>query len=385
MKFASLATMTLGTLTLSLALALPMTAAARTARSSTTTSAATSTTTNTPAIDLPASPASNLSASAGRRTSLNWDAFIDVEGRIWNKEATALLPDHGATLNDAALYLSKDFSRATAVVDLPFFSNYSGSNNFQFSGQKAQAYVQTSFGQQFGVRLGQYDSFFGIEANDSIARFFANNGLMKSLGVIPYTHTGVQGVMNADRFTIRGQIANPNSAGSIPPSTFPELGGQVRFDSGAAFGAFGFQYGRVRTDAPEKDKVLVEFMGGAAVEKITFGAQVDIKKSPLTPGADKTGLGIGVLGTYQHDADLGFGGRFDYLKDMGIVTSVPAGNGAGAANATAENALLLSFGPSYKLEQDLTVRGDFTLGSLKPQGGTDETVFGIGLSLVARL
>lgn len=355
----------------------------------------TTTTATTNSIDLPATPISNTSNVSGastRRSALNWDAFIDAQLLVTDKDYAA---NKGFTLNDAAIYLSKDFSRGTAVVDLPFFSaNGAGNggyanNVFSFATQKAQAYVHLNYG-QLGVRLGQYDSFFGLEANDSVARFFADQGLMKSSGLVPLTHTGAQIVFGADRLTIRGQVANANSAGSMQGGTDPEVGGQLRFDANNAFGAVGFEYGTYRVPGnpavqDQSTNLLIEVMGGVAVNRFNIGAQADFRKlagvSGLggAAGADKTALGIGVLGAFEVNSELSLGGRLDYLKDTNFLMSPFT-----SANTLVDSAFLLSVGPSFKLENDLTLRGDLSVAQAKVANADDRTLLGATLSLVAR-
>ena len=374
------------------------------AASSSTTATPTTTTATTSNVDVAAAPISNVGNAGNRRSPLNWDAFIDVKAVLPSKEAAL---DKGFSVNDAALYLAKDFSRASAVVDLPFSSTYNAGlgNGFSFAQQKAQAYVHMNFG-ALGVRLGQYDSFFGIEANDSLARFFANQGLLKGLGVTPMTHTGAQLVYSASRFTVRGQVANANSAGTLGSVTSgaggdPEVGAQVRFDGGNFFGAAGLEYGTYRTNASDKTNLLVEVMGGMAINKFNIGAQLDVRKfagasaGPVGANyaaADKTGFGLGLLGAYEFTDALNFGVRFDYLKDVNLalapmfagVFASTANAGAIASGTAVENAFLLSVGPSYKLDTDLTLRGDLSI--LNAKGiNSDDTIASLLVSVVARL
>jgi hypothetical protein len=351
----------------------------------------TTTTATTNSVDLPATPVANASNAGGRRSALNWDAFIDAQLLITDRDVA---PNKGFTLNDAAIYLAKDFSRGTAVVDLPFYSTSNTSNAFNFASQKAQAYVHLNYG-QLGFRLGQYDSFFGMEANDSVARFFADQGLLKSSGVVPLTHTGAQMVFSADRLTVRAQVANANSASAMQGGTDPEVGAQVRFDANNAFGAVGAQYGTYRTGpAPanqdNKTNLLVQLMGGMAIDKFNLGAELDMVKfagqSGVGPagGADKTGFGIGVLGAFEVSDMTSLGGRLEYLKDVSFARSAYFGGNVPTANVYYENAFLVSFGPSFKLENDLTLRGDVSVGQGKIASGPDATVLGATLSLVAR-
>ena len=358
------------------------------------TASPTTTTATVPNVDAAAAPIANVSNSGARRAPLNWDAFIDVKAVLPSKEDGVV--DRGFSVNDAALYLAKDFSNASAIVDLPFSSTYGsgGANGFAFAQTKAQAYVHMNFG-ALGVRVGQYDSFFGIEANDSIARFFANQGLLKGTGVTPLTHTGAQLVYSASRFTVRGQVANANGAGTMTDAD-PEVGVQARFDGGGFFAAVGGEYGTYRTNASDKTNYLFEVLGGMVVNKFTLGAQLDVRKfsgasasGPNTayPASDKTGFGLGLLGTYEFSDALALGARVDFVKDVNVALAIPPyAQSFNSANAAVDNAFLVSFGPSYKLDQDLTLRADLSIMNAKGANGAgDSTVVSALASIVARL
>jgi hypothetical protein len=71
---------------------------------------------------------------------------------------------------------------------------------------------------------------------------------------------------------------------------------------------------------------------------------------------------------------LALGGRFEYAKDF-----------LGMGGAAIETMFELSAGPSYKLDDGLLLRGDFSLANYKQAapGSTDQTIFGVSAGLVA--
>lgn len=311
-------------------------------------------------------PIAASSSAAELRSGLRFEAFFDIEARIPNKDNS--MPDRGVTLNDAALYLSKDISRATAFIDLPF--RYSTSdNNYAFAQETAQTYLRLNHGTVV-AKIGQYDTLYGLEQNDSRDRFFAEEGILKTT-LIPSTHTGVQVAFSKDNFILTGQIANPNGAGTMGDNN-PEFGGQFRLNMPKGYGAFGVAVGEDRNVATSKNMFLFDLIAGFEFDKFKLEGQFDHRKSA---GFDKTAVGFGLAGIYAHAPNLDLGLRLEHIKD------VPA-----AAGVVYDSLTQLSFGPSLKFMPDLVFRGDFFVTAIKPGNNvSDETIFGVNVSAVASL
>jgi hypothetical protein len=310
-----------------------------------------------------------------RTAVLNWDAFVDIEARVANKDT---LPDQGFTLNDASLGFSKEIGRANAVVELPFASDLSGtSNRFTFAENRAQAYLSLKFQQPFELRAGQYHTIFGLEPNDSRGRFFADPGVIKTY-LIPTTHTGVLATYKMGSASIRGQIVNPSSRGNMSQVS-PEFGLQGRMEFGrGGYGSLGASMNEAKANASNqntnKTNLLVDFVGGTTIDKLGLGGEIAIRKAS---GSDKTANAFGLFGVYQQTDLLGWGGRIGHIRDAFVVVS-------SGTSGTIESVLSFAFGPSYKLDPDLTLRGDFSLGTTKIAGGSDETLYGATISLLAQ-
>ncbi len=322
----------------------------------------------------PATSAAREGEFRNRSSSFNWDAFVDVEGRVANKDT---LQDQGFTLNDASLGFSKDFSRGFAVVELPFASDLSGgTNRFTFAENRAQAYLGVKY-QPIEFRIGQYHTIFGYETNDSRGRFIADAGAIKTY-LIPTTHTGVLATYRNGGITARGQFVNPSSRGTMTQVS-PEFGLQGRMDFGRAYGQVGFSLNEAKSNSTNqntnKTNMLVDLIVGGNMDKASFGGEIVIRKAS---GSDKTANAFGVFGVYQHTDALGLGGRIELIKDA-FVTLSPGTSG------TLESVFAFAAGPSYKLDSDLTVRGDFSLGTTKVAGGSNETLYGLTVSLLAQL
>lgn len=317
------------------------------------------------------------------RRGLRFEAFVDANARLTSKEDLfngAAVPERGFLINDAALYVSKEFGNNTAFIDLPFNSSNdragatsAPNSGFLFAVDKAQAYLAHDRG-SLVFKFGQYDTFYGVEANDSRDRFFTEEGLVKHY-ILPSTHTGVQGAFIVDnaqtKLTFRGQIANPNGQGLLGKDN-PEFGLQGRVDAGPIYGAFGLSIHESKTAATDKTGMLIDVMGGFAADKLRIEAEFDNKK---TPGVSKSTTAFLVLGSFAIDDTLGLGGRFEYAKDVAV-----------GANNGFETLMGFAFGPSYKMAEDLTLRGDVNFTSAKPVGGaSEESFFGVTFSAVATL
>ena len=278
-------------------------------------------------------------------------------------------PTRGFTLNDAALYLSKDFTHGvSAMIDLPFASGaFATSSNVNFADTRAQAYVQWMTG-QFQAKFGQYDSIFGYERNDSRDRFFADAGLIKSL-ILPQTYVGALGGFSAGDFTGRVQLSNARESGTMS-NTNPELGLQARFDGQPLFGAIGLTINDQK--GVDGSNMLIDFNVGVKMDRVMGALYFDDRK---IAGVDKHWDGFGALGSFDLSPDLGLGARVEYVSDVTDSTSGTA--------VPMKSIFSLSAGPSFRWLPDLTLRGDLDIASFSPVNGDSTTVFGAQASVVA--
>jgi hypothetical protein len=300
------------------------------------------------------------------RRGFHFEAFIDAELGIINKD---YYPTRGFTLNDAAIYLGKDFGRGlTAMVDLPFASvpqslvpgAATSTTSVAFGAARAQAYAQWVSGPWL-AKFGQFDTIYGYEKNHSRDRFFANAGIVKA-AIVPGTHLGAMGSYSMQQLTFRAMVADPHDVGTMANQN-PEVGVQARFDGTPAYAAAGFSIGDQK-NGPGSNQ-LIDVNAGMHMEKISGGAYFDDRK---TSGVDKHATGFGAQGVFESSPDLGIGARLEYATDL---------------DATIKNEFILSAGPSYRWMPDVTVRGDADIASLSPNVGDNVTIFGAQFSLVA--
>lgn len=126
--------------------------------------------------------------------------------------------------NEGAVYLGKKVGGAEVFVDLDLagpaksagagFQNTTTAEDWTVGGSKSQAYVAMSYDNGFAWRLGQFDSLFGFEGNDTHSIKFTEHGLLWA--AMPVTHVGLHGSYEmSDMFTIHGLIANPYDQGHM--------------------------------------------------------------------------------------------------------------------------------------------------------------------------
>jgi hypothetical protein len=299
--------------------------------------------------------------------------FIDAQGLLTNRKD---YQTRGFTLNDAALYISKDFSsELSAFVDLPFATpSGAHTNSVGFAEGKAQAYFLFTRA-DLTTHFGQFDTPFGFEKNDSKDRFFADAGAIKTY-IVPQTHTGVMTGYRVGNLTMSGLLANPHDQGTMA-DTNPEIGAQIKFDlpSQEAFVQFGLLMGEQDVPSSNKTNLLIELLGMKKWNAYNFAASYHNKK---TAGTDKTANVFGALGTFDMNPLWNWGARLEYMTDATLVV-------AGVNNLT-DHVMTLSVGPAYKLTNEVTLRGDLSMGNFDyPSPTEDVTVYGATISVLATL
>lgn len=276
-------------------------------------------------------------------------AFIDVLAILPNNDT---VPNRGFSLNEGALYFGKDFSRASAFVDLSFGPSVNLTDrSLVFSHESSQAHIQYQL-ESAVLTLGQYDSFFGVEAEDSRDRFFASQGSIATF-LHPSTHTGVMVKFKNGDLIGRVQMANPNGSPEVGPQN-PELGAQLRLERGAGYGALGLSVGE-ESEGIHRQSTLVDLMFGlvSGDGEFQFDFDVSLRKES---GVDRQVVGLGAYGNYLVNDSLTWGARFESLNNL---------QGIGRLGGFIERITELSVGPSYRLEPGLTFRGDLTYSSIK--------------------
>lgn len=109
----------------------------------------------------------------------------------------------GFAIYQGAVMLSDEIERAELLIDLPFRQrteveniNVNGvnardaKNSFDLAVKDAQAYVKYQMDTGLFWQIGQFDSSYGLEGNDTVDLIFPQFGILQDL--TPNTHTGIQ-------------------------------------------------------------------------------------------------------------------------------------------------------------------------------------------------
>jgi hypothetical protein len=280
--------------------------------------------------------------------------------------------ESGFALQDGALYLNYQKGPLSYLLDVPFrrFKNADAGNttdpnsssngNVVFGNDKAQAYLKYSSANNFEIVLGQFDTVFGVDVNDSKDRYFSKTGLVYDY-MLPVTHAGAMVSYNYNGAYARVLSANSNNKGS--------LGSSPTGDNNYEYAAvFGFSNERVRLQAGymarpinkasgsvDGNRNLMDATVGATVGKLSvdleYAVLADDSKNTLT-SADTTdkennGTGLLLLTSYSLDDTWSLGMRAERLA-----------NDPGQLGLSRQDAL--AFGVHYKWNSSLETRTEWT-------------------------
>ena len=113
----------------------------------------------------------------------------------------------------------------------------------------------------------------------------------------------------------------------------------------------------------------------------SWGLQLDSKK---TAGFKDSAFAATLLGTFQVNADLGLGARVEVMNNTAVLATATGG----ATVDEMKNGYGIAVGPSFKLDNNLTVRGDLNYTTMKfddQNNGNAKSYLGANLSIVATL
>lgn len=300
-----------------------------------------------------------------------------------NPSVTNANAESGFGLEDGALYGSYEKDRLTVVADLSFrrqkdvdidaaatTPNQSSNGNIALGVDKSQLFVKYRVSPVWSMTLGQFDTIYGVELNDSKDRFFGKTGLVYD-ATLPVTHTGVlvEAALNGSYAKILA--ANPNNRGSYGSSTArddkTEYGaavghandlwhGQVGYLSRSVLKASGSDFG---------SRTLLDVLFGMSLGSWAFDLEYnqtsDPRKDTLSTGdssdLEKPGQGFLALVSYKYGEDLVLALRAEQLKDDPSASSIDTVSSAG-----------LSVG--YRVAPELQLRSEYISYDYKNLTGT---------------
>lgn len=315
--------------------------------------------------------------------SLNIGGFVDAQAR-WQKISPTAQNTQvtGFILNDGALYVSKEVGSTRFMLDIPFAyddktisstdgtttvvgdSNPSQGNSFKIGKDNAQGYVAWNYRDGlFGFQLGQFDSPIGFEANDSIDIFFPDSGLLGTTGFVPTTHTGLMLMSTTKQpygsWTVKGLVANQAGKGKKGGDNF-ETAAQAKFEHQLFYAAFSYLYYKFANN--DFKHHMVDLTVGTTIKKVKVDGELTMGKdgralatptSGTTGTADKWGQGYQLTATMDATDKVAVGVRGDYTRKMPNLFK----------------AMQVSFGPTYKINDAMTLKADYSYRSVEATDG----------------
>ena len=271
-------------------------------------------------------------------------------------------------VNDGALYLGKSLGAGEVFVDIPFRSKTeaeisggsTNNSNFVVGADKAQAYVAWKYENGLSWKLGQFDSLYGFESNDSPDLVFAKQGLLYGnvpntpnaldlaglTAVKPMVHTGLAVTYDlSELLGVTFLVANPNPQAKMYDGN-PDFG----FKISSKFDIFHTSVGGLFTRVGDNKGSLFDIMAGAKFGKLMADLEVTFDKKPM--GSAETRFGSLVQLGYSLNDKMNVATRFEYTK-LGTL-----------------KALSWTTGPQWSFSRDLVAKLDYTLCTVD---GTDKT------------
>lgn len=254
--------------------------------------------------------------------------------------------ESGFGLEEGAFFLSYEKDGLSAVLDLAFrrakdvdtnaaatTPNQSSNGNLGVGVDHSQLYLKYKISESFILDIGQFDTIFGVELNDSKDRIFGKTGLVYDY-TLPVTHTGLMVEFVTGAVTTKIFAANPNNKGSFGTSTSgdekAEYGGALSYAGSVLRGQVGLMGRPIQKASAlgNGNRLLMDFLLGATLGKLSLDLELsrinDPSKNTLTNSdssdEESAGLGFLALASYQVSDSVLFGLRYEQIQND------PAGN-----------------------------------------------------------
>lgn len=300
--------------------------------------------------------------------------FVDGQAQA----STASDTSRGFMVNDGALYLSKSVQSVSFLIDMPFRLVQAGTPNLEFAAVKAQAVVGQQFKNGMRWKVGQFDTTYGLEANDTVAVPFTRQGNVYNF-TDPFVHLGLQiGYDFAEEFGVNALVASPSDSGTLGPSKRPQMGLQL-----VKSGNKRFSVGGLVTAQPGFDRYSYygDVTLGLSVGRLLLDAEVNVQKRAGERTADGKVLpmGVGSLAQVlvQVTRKMTAGVRGEFISSLSHRDPRAA-----VLDEYLKYQTLVFVGPQYRLHQSLVVKADYSLQLDEKFSGDKATIHGLQASAV---
>ena len=278
-------------------------------------------------------------------------------------------PESGFSVEEAALYLNAQTSDFSFYLDLPLrrdktAAGVSETNQLVLGADRAQAYIKIGLKENLNLTLGQFDTPYGVELNDSKDRVFVKTGLLYDYA-LPVTHTGVSidGAYNS--ISYRLLAANSGNKGSFGNTATGDNQTEVGVTVGYSHDAIRSQVGYLSRAIEDSND---EKGGTRDLIDVTFGfnwgnAALDFEWASVNndnKATKKNGSVFMFLPTYKINDQFLLGLRYEMLTDD-----------AGATDLF-EDADSIGLSAHWKHSEHLQFRSEFIKLNYNTQSGGTE-------------
>lgn len=260
----------------------------------------------------------------------------------------------GFQVRDGAVYITHSLSDTDLTIDLPFFWSDTDNNNFQIATSKAQAFLGLKLSDNFKLNLGQFDTPYGFDVNDSKDNYFSNQGLIYTY-FVPVTHTGVMALYTMSGLTFKLLASNADNLGARR-SKSNEYGLQAAW----ANDMFRLTVGGLTHKRIEGAKNLIDVMAGMTLGAWALDIEATQLQEPKPTGFTAefdSGTAFLVQTTFKTCEKSSIGARYE------SVTTRP--NFAGSV-VSPESHTQFSVGGQWQWNEAVKLRLDYTAGQLQP-------------------
>ena len=315
--------------------------------------------------------------------------------------------DNTFAVFQGALTFSHEMGNSSVHVDLAF-SNYSAmgtaTTGFSTVNNRSQAFVMNKYDNGLWWKLGQWDTIYGLDANDVIDTPFNTVSLHRY--VLPVTHQGLLLGYKMGDLGFNFHLSNSNQ--TTPEQTSNKTAGVTTTSADAAKGEMGVKFTYANDMMNGRLGYMMQQYDGDAKYNITGGTESLSNETTLDLGL---GAMFGAIGVdFQYVSISNFGGlskntagkdadavanlmlqakyamgkhsfalRFETLENYNIVTGM-GGNTLGQENDF--KAQRIALGMTHKCNDHMMLKADVFQDTLEDKGTEtkDDSALGAAIS-----
>tara|TARA_Y100001935_G_C17308570_1_gene514074 strand:+ start:2685 stop:4118 length:1434 start_codon:yes stop_codon:yes gene_type:complete len=320
-------------------------------------------------------PSAAYDLKALEQARVSFSGFADIRYSNYTvKDNTSLRgqDESGFLMADGAAYGSYKGDKLSIYGDLPFrrshTSNVSSDAAIELGKDKAQFYMSYDFHENFSAQLGQFDTIYGVELNDSKDRLFGTAGQVYS-NTLPVVHTGLLLDFHMDGAYAKALIANPSDRGSYGAAgtnkdNNTEYGLALGYSNDMIRGQVGY-LSRPWLDidgTSMSNRSLLDFILGATFGHFSIDLEYNMVNVPnkntlttSTTDSEDAGKGLLALASYEVTDEIGVALRYENLKDDPAAGSIDETNSYG-------------LGLHYTMDKNLQLHAEYIASEFTPTG-----------------